>query len=427
MQTETGPRRESAQMLGNTRKKMTDGNDGTSAGRPGSLGRSAGCMGWLLIGFITLSVLELFCYAIGEFYIIPRANFIFYRKSDTKDITEGDFEDYIKKRHPILGWPSPSLFGDERYDRSGSRWIPSYPATGTEIVSLYGDSYTYAEDVSHEDAWSNILSRMIKGRVANFGVGGYGTDQAYLRFRDNIDDHAQTIVLTIVPDNLKRNVNQQRYFLSPSPGSVFGLKPRFILTDDALRLTPLPLMSYSEFMESFDEPERFFEHEFFLPDTPEGPICWSFPYAGSILKAIVSNQIRSWLCGKPGWYGFLDEHHPSGTLMITTHIIHDFVSLAEQRNRQAIVVILPSQTSYELYARTGQLAMKPLRDKLQERNIDAHILTEGIHQYLSGRDYSELKVSKASGHPHFNPEGNRLLAELVCQLIRKKGGLGNRE
>ena len=127
----------------------------------------------------------------GKLYIIPRANFIFYRKPDTEDILKADFENYMKMRHPVLGWPSPSVFGDEQFDGSGSRWIPSFPAEDTEVVSLYGDSYTYATDVSHEDAWSNILSKMVGGRVANFGVGGYGTDQAYLRFNRNIDDHAK--------------------------------------------------------------------------------------------------------------------------------------------------------------------------------------------------------------------------------------------
>lgn len=407
--------------------EMMDSNERKAKRRPRTVRRLVRFMGGLFIFVIILVVFELLFYLTGEFYIIPHANFIFYRKSDTKDISKEDFENYMKRRHPILGWPSPLEYGEERFDGSGSRWIPAFPVAGTEIVSLYGDSYTYAEDVGHEDAWSNVLSKMVKGRVANFGVGGYGTDQAYLRFIRNIDDHAKTIILTIVPDNLKRNVNQQRYFLSPSPRSIFGLKPRFILISDSLILVPLSEMSYSEFLKSFDNPKRFFEYESFVPNTSDGPICWSFPYMESILKAIMSNQIRSWFSGKPGWYGFLNENHPSGTLTLTTRIIHEFVSLAEKRNKEVIVVLLPSQTSYEFYIRSGELAMKPLMDKLKEINIDANVLTEGIHQYLSKRNYSELKVSKTSGHPHFNAEGNMLLAKLVYQLICKNGGGGSGE
>jgi hypothetical protein len=377
--------------------------------------------GWFVLFCVVLMALELFSYLAGQYYIIPRANFIFYRRADTEDITRESFETYMKMRHPMLGWPSPSVFGDERYDGSGSRWIPSFPVSGTEVVSLYGDSYTYAEDVSHEEAWSNVLSRMVGGRVANFGVGGYGTDQACLRFRGNTDDHAKTAILTIFPDNVKRNVNQQRYFLSPGPGSIFGLKPIFVLTDDSLRSVPLPEMTYAEFLESFDEPRRFFDHEFFLPNTSDGPIRWSFPYTQSISKAILSNQIRSWLSGRPGWYGYLREDHPSGALMITARIIQQFVSLAEKRNKKAIIVFLPSRSSYDLYVRSGELAMRPLLNLLKKNDIEAHDLTPGIHQYLSKRSYSSLKVSKTSGHPHFNEEGNRLIAELVYQLICKTG------
>jgi hypothetical protein len=405
---------------------MINSNESKTEKRPRVL-RSARFMGWFFVFLAVFAAFELFSYMTGEFYIIPRANFIFYRKSDANDISKADFENYMKMRHPTLGWPSPSIFGDARYDGSGSRWIPSFPVAGTEIVSLYGDSYTYAEDVSHEDAWSNVLSRMVKGRVANFGVGGYGTDQSYLRFKRNIDDHAKTIILTIIPDNLKRNVNQQRYFLSPSPGSIFGLKPRLVLADDSLKVVTLPEMSYSEFLESFNDPKRLFDYEFFIPNTSDGPICWSFPYTKSILKAIISNQVRSWLSGKPGWYGFLNNDHPSGALTITTRIVHEFVSLAEKRNKEVIVILLPSQSSYDLYRRSGELAMKPLLDKLKEINIDANDLTDGIHQYLSKRHYSELKVSKVSGHPHFNAEGNRLIAELVHQLICRNGSGGSRQ
>jgi hypothetical protein len=407
------------------REEMVGSGESNAKQRPRTVRRSVRLWRWFCIFLIVFAVFELSSYMTGRFYIIPRRKFIFYLTPDSKDISKANFEDYMKMRHPILGWPSPSAFGGERFDGSGSRWIPSFPDTNTQVVSLYGDSYTYGADVGHRDAWSNVLSKMIGARVANFGVGGYGTDQAYLRFKFNIDDHAETVILTIFPDNLKRNVNQQRYFLSPHSGSVFGLKPRFIPADDSVRSVSLPEMNHSEFVASFDNPRGFFDHEFFIPNTSDGPIVWSFPYSASILKAISFPQVRYLLAGKPGWYGFLDENHPSGTLVVTALIIREFVSLAERRNKRAIVVTLPSHTSYDFYKRSGELAMQPLLDRLKEVNVVAYDLTDGIHRYLAKRDYSELKVSGLPIHQHFNAEGNRLIAELVYQLICKDGCRGS--
>jgi len=60
---------------------------------------------------------------------------------------------------------------------------------------LYGDSFTEGSGVDPEHAWSNVLSQLLHCRVANFGVSGYGTDQAYMRFLNNQRDPARVVVL----------------------------------------------------------------------------------------------------------------------------------------------------------------------------------------------------------------------------------------
>jgi lysophospholipase L1-like esterase len=364
-----------------------------------------------------LGTVEMVAYVLGELYISPRAGFILYRRPDSGAVSKAAFEDYMRIRHPLLGWPSPSEFGGERFDPSGSRWIPSFPEEGTETISLYGDSFTYGSEVSHEDAWSNVLSKMVGNRVANFGVGGHGTDQAYLRFKHKTKDPAKTVILTIFPDNLKRNVNQQRYFLSPSSQGTFGLKPRFILTGDSLELQNLPEMSYSEFLASFDEPGRLFSHEYFAPGSRDGPIVWSFPFTAAIARTMGFPQVRSWLSGKPGWYGFAQKGHPSRSLTIAVLIGREFASLARKRNKRAMVLILPSQTSYNYYVDTGNPATKQLTDELKRVGVEAHDLTYGMRQYLDERSYSELQLPPGATDSHLNAEGNRVIAELVYQLI----------
>ena len=79
------------------------------------------------------------------------------------------------------GWPTIDALKTEHYDALCSRPSPAFPKPGNECITLYGDSFTYGEEVDHEDAWSNRLAERIGCHVGNYGVGGYGSDQALLR------------------------------------------------------------------------------------------------------------------------------------------------------------------------------------------------------------------------------------------------------
>ena len=51
-------------------------------------------------------------------------------------------------------------------------------------ISSYGDSFVHCDDVSNDDTWQNFIERREKSfEVLNLGVGGYGTDQAYLKYK----------------------------------------------------------------------------------------------------------------------------------------------------------------------------------------------------------------------------------------------------
>src|SRR5262245_38911036 len=218
---------------------------------------------YLLTCAFVLVVTEVVAYLAIRFVVLPRNTSFFYR---IPTVTRADFENFMTARDPLLGWPG------ERLDRTrlsavASRRVPAFPAPGKECVSLYGDSFTYGSEVSDSEAWSNVLSKNLNCRVANFGVGGYGTDQAYLRFLRNSNDNSGLVILGIFPDDIMRNVNQYRYFLDGDPDSIFSLKPRFILENNQLTLISMPNLKYEEFLLAVRNPERFLKHETFLPNS----------------------------------------------------------------------------------------------------------------------------------------------------------------
>src|SRR5262249_53390334 len=246
------------------------------------------------------------------------------------------FQNFMTVRDPLLGWPA------QKPDRTSvspvdSRRIPAFPTPGNECVSLYGDSFTYGSEVSDSEAWSNVLSTSLNCRVANFGVGGYGTDQAYLRFLRTSNDNSELVILGIFPADIMRNVNQYKYFLDGEPDSVFSLKPRFIIENNQLTLISMPRLEYEEFLIAIRNPELFLKHETFLPNSTYGPVVLSFPYTLRLVKLILSDRIVNVLRGRPSWESFLMNEHPSRALRVTADIAEHFTHSGRMKGKKSFV------------------------------------------------------------------------------------------
>ena len=131
---------------------------------------------------------------------------IFY--SPHEDLS--DYESYLGRRHPVLGWIE-LLTSEARVLPDGSRYSPAVPDGEKQpsCVSLYGDSFVWADEVDDAHAWGNLLVDRLGCRVANFGVRAYGTDQSYLRYLNSAPtDNSQVVVLGHFTENVLRNVTQ---------------------------------------------------------------------------------------------------------------------------------------------------------------------------------------------------------------------------
>ncbi len=333
------------------------------------------------------------------------------------EVREADFERYRVLRDEVLGWPTPQQGGPQ------PRPVPAFPAHGGECVSLYGDSFVYADEVGDAEAWGNLLSQALRCRVANYGVPAYGTDQAYLRFRGNPGDAAPLAILGIYPYDILRNVNRYRYLLSG--GEIYSLKPRFVLDAGRLVLVPLPPMGYEGFLRTLASPAEHLSHETFLPDSSEGPIRVDFPYSGALGRLLVSAPIRNRLLGRPSWTHFLDETHPSQSLQLATAIAVAFDQTARRRGKESFVLLFPTVSSFRYFHESGKSATEPLSKRLAARGVRSLDLHAALAELLGDRSYCELMTDEARCSGHYNPQGNQLVAEAVRRFIgkRKAGGL----
>jgi hypothetical protein len=230
-----------------------------------------------------------------------------------------DWEAYMRLRDPVTGWPPPSFRGEGETDAIGSRLIPAFPDPGAQspCVSVYGDSFTYGDEVGPADSYPNALARLLDCRVNNFGQGGFGTDQALLRYREVMrDDRAPVVVLGHYAENIIRNVNQYRGFMA---GTYFvNLKPRFVLDEaGALEWVPLPELTAEEFARIGDLHEELLPHEYFRPGGPAGVATNRFPHLVNLLRLRRNYRLRGWLDGVPTYAPFYSPDHESGALGVT--------------------------------------------------------------------------------------------------------------
>lgn len=335
------------------------------------------------------------------------------------------FDQYMARRDPVLGWPYPEEFGDG-LDLNGAIRNPHFPDGGAinePCLSLYGDSFTEGGDVSEpERRWSNVLSKKLNCYVANYGMPGYGTDQAYVRFIEMESDSAPVTIFGYHTGDTLRNLTRIRDLENYSIW--YALKPRFIYDDatDDIEFIPIPELTADQYFGAIGARGDIFEleHENLQPNGPAGVVRLDFPYTVSLARNLLGFYgFKSRLAGKPDWMEFLQPDHPLDGLEITVAITRDFVDLAEERGKAPLVVILPHPEDLEYFEEHGEWPYRHVVAEYERKNIPF----EDFGPHLLARAQSEgssfWKFIGRSGH--YNDEGNAALAEFVIDRLAERG------
>jgi len=359
----------------------------------------------LLLAVVVLVSVEILGFVAGK--IVARAGFLY----DPPSVE--DYPSYLARRDPLVGWPAQASFGQGEFDRSGSRVVPEFPDPSVPAcAALFGDSFTWSADVPPEHAYGNVLARLMKCRVANYGVGGYGTDQALLRYEKLITDPAPIVILGHYSENIIRNINQERGFLG---NQVLGLKPRFIAQNGELKLVPLPELSEAEYRSLATRARELLPYDYFAPGGPSGIGRLEFPYSLSTLGVVRHYRIMARLQGRPSYAQFYDPGHPSQALQVTESIIRAFVAEAGKRGQKAMVLIIPDQKDMEALRRRGELPYAVLVNRLRIAGIE----TPDVAEAMAPNSDCELYMRCDGGH--FSARGYARLAEIAFDALVTRG------
>lgn len=334
---------------------------------------------------------------------------LFYEPADPAGYAE-----YLRRRDPVLGWSRTTTGDRDEIDAAGSRIIPAFPDPSLPAcVSVFGDSFTFGSDVAAEESYPNLLARELGCRVNNFGVGGYGTDQALLRYRRLAADSAAFVVLGHYSEDIVRNVNQLRDLNASGP---FFLKPRFVLERGELRLVPLPDLDADDFARITTDARRILPHEFFRPGGAAGIVVRRFPYTVSLGRVTGQYRVRAALRGVPSYAPFYANDHPSGALAVTSAILDAFVHEARSRGQSPVVLLIPDIADLGARRAGDPVHYAPLTSALAARGIEALDAAPELDRVAGAR--GPCAVYTACGRGHLSAQGNAVLARLVAARVR---------
>jgi hypothetical protein len=266
-------------------------------------------------------------------------------------------------------------------------------------IALIGDSFTFGLEVRFDDTWGHKLEQALgqEFQVLNFGVDGYGVDQAYLRYsRDVTSWQPEVVILSIIDDDLRRTMCVYAFLCFqgselPFPKPRFGLNAgslillsRSLPTPESLfarrALRDLPLIEYDP---AFD-PAEWETHSYFASYT---------------LRFLFSHpRFRRWPVPNP-------RAGEQALVRVNAAVVGTFVRRAREHGSIPIVVYLPD-TNQDLEPATDELP--PARKMLEGSHIPYVDMTACLKKLQAAERFIVL---------HYSPAANAAVAECLRDML----------
>jgi hypothetical protein len=192
--------------------------------------------------------------------------------------------------HPDLGFSIPIKF-----DHSGVRNDdPTETEDKKNVYAFFGDSFTENRRVLSEFSFTEILGDLIRNAsIVNYGVDGYGLDQAYLRYK-KFSDHDIKRVFYVFCSNDFKNLYETNLVSLTQNNELIFVKPKRNWAIDFIgkfRLTYLFIESYYR-LKGINHSEGELSRLYSAKQTKynEYAIRHNDKYAYSLLQALLSKS-----------------------------------------------------------------------------------------------------------------------------------------
>jgi len=295
--------------------------------------------------------------------------------------------------------------------RSGREYERETPL-GVTRIAAFGDSFTFGKEVSDEAVWSGrIEAAHDQVEVLNYGVNGYGPDQAYLRYvHEGAGYEPDVVVIGMMVENIGRTVSVYRPAYSLR-SRVPLTKPRFRFdANGELEHLPSPaatagdlaaMMDAGELLPILDETDHWVQRS-------HRAFHGSPVYLSSFVRIFEGYREHT---ARRHLRRFYDDQ-TSEPYRLTVAILDRFYREATGNGAKAVVVIFPDRPALESAVAGEALYWQPLIDDLRAKDVEVVDLTPGLVEKAKA-----IGMDAMFTHVHYSPEGNAVVAEAITGAV----------
>lgn len=286
----------------------------------------------------------------------------------------------------------------------------------TAAIALFGDSFTLAYSPI-EKSWPHLLEVELGRPVLNFGVGGYGVDQAYWRFKKRYvgEIHTPYVALNIMSENIARNLSLYRGFYNRR-SDLAATKPRFYTKDDGrVAYMDNPLDSKDELVKLSDVKflKRIGEKDYWYQYFDQLGLneMVRFPYSYYFLKALPYYVRRFYMHRIQENAPYKDLYSDEEAVRILKFIIEKFIQDARSAGSFPIILFLPNWMDMnDVVHKDRETAYAGF---LEEIKAEYPATFDGLSYFLPylsrGEPISDFFQSRMDAH--YNARGDKVVSE----------------
>ena len=294
-------------------------------------------------------------------------------------------------------------------------------APGKDILAqAYGDSFTASRLGSEGVGWEDYFERSTGHGILNFGVGGYGLDQAVLAFEKWGAEYSGRIALLGLYHQMYRRAHAHHsfYYFRNGANWRYVFKPMLARTADGYELLRPPCGD-AACLEAllFDERHPIHrtlaahDHWYRRNATRPPP---GFPRTIAFARAIPEVLQDAAEDGGRRNYFFVTED----SLDLVMALVGRFVHTAEERHMTPIMLLIYSASDLEIMRR-GMRWDDALRARLDAAGVTSIDTSPHIFASMAGKDLRSLRIQDG----HMNERGDRLIAEALAEGLGRLGQL----
>lgn len=312
---------------------------------------------------------------------------------------------------------------------------------GKSYISSYGDSLTFCRYVNDNETWQFYLSKKLKTNIKNFGVGNYGLDQSYLRFKKNKKnkiDNSKIIIFGFGIETIRRNLSVWKHFFEF--GNLYNFKPRYKrINKNKFKFIKNEIKDLEDLYNNKKIFRQFRKYDFFYKNKFTNYL-WKFPYSLSLIKNFkrkvlllifltlkyceINFKLNFKLFKKfpmfklmnkvgPLYFDFEDKHKllDNNEAIETTFFI---INKILKEKKKTIFVIIPSELDFDYFKRYKKNYYKTFSEKLSKFTNVIDVL-DSMPSNIKKRDiYTEEGYGA-----HFNKKGNYILSNIIFNYLNE--------